>query len=82
MMSEDDDMIDGLPASSAILGMKLEGGKSGNARNMMGGHDRKNSDGISSSIMGLSALGLESQRESQIELASENNHVLDNYSAE
>ena len=43
--------MDGIPTSSAILGMKL------------GGHDRKNSDS-KSSIMGLSALGLESHRES------------------
>lgn len=44
--------IDGFPASSAILGMQL------------GDHARKNSDG-KSSIMGLSALGLESHRTSQ-----------------
>lgn len=74
---EDDDLIDGLPASSVILGMKLDkGAHYGFGRNMPGlpgvGHERKLSDGKSSSVMGLSALGLESQRESQNELASEN----------
>ena len=84
----DDDMIDGLPASSIVLGMRLDkAGGGGLARDsedggsisamrglrMIGaGHDRKLSDGKSSSIMGLSALGLESHRESNLELASDN----------
>ena len=50
-VSESEDGIDGFPASSVVLGMKL------------GDHVRKNSDG-KSSMMGLSALGLESHRES------------------
>lgn len=52
-MEGDDEGLEGIPTSSVILGMKL-------------GHDRKNSDG-KSSMMGLSALGLESHRESQVE---------------
>ena len=52
----DDEGFEGIPTSSVILGMKL--GELG--------HDRKNSDG-KSSMMGLSALGLESHRESQVE---------------
>mmetsp|Transcript_8838 Transcript_8838/g.12101 ORF Transcript_8838/g.12101 Transcript_8838/m.12101 type:complete len:112 (+) Transcript_8838:2664-2999(+) len=43
--------MEGIPASMAVLGMRL------------GEHGRKNSDG-KSSMMGLSALGLESHRES------------------
>ena len=50
-VSESEDGIEGFPASSVVLGMKL------------GDHARKNSDG-KSSMMGLSALGLESHRES------------------
>ncbi len=51
-VSESEDGIDGcFPASSVVLGMKL------------GDHARKNSDG-KSSMMGLSALGLESHCES------------------
>ena len=50
-ISESEEGIDGIPASSVVLGMKL------------GEHVRKNSDGRSS-MMGLSALGLESHRES------------------
>ena len=49
MEAEGSDAISGIP--TGILGMKL------------GEHGRKNSDGRSS-IMGLSALGLESHRES------------------
>ena len=81
---DDEDMIDGLPASSIVLGMRLDGlgggardsedgGSSAAMRGLrMMGHDRKHSDGKSSSIMGLSALGLESHRESHLELASDN----------
>ena len=53
---DDDDGFEGIPTSAVILGMKL--GELG--------HDRKNSEG-KSSMMGLSALGLESHRESQVE---------------
>ena len=49
---DEEDEVDGIPTSSAILGMKLGDH-----------HVRKNSDG-KSSMMGLSALGLESHRES------------------
>ena len=52
----DDDGLDGIPTSAVILGMKL--GELG--------HGRKNSEG-KSSMMGLSALGLESHRDSGVE---------------
>lgn len=55
---EDDDEIDGLPASSAILGMRLDGGigsglnnrhggfnNRNNANNLNNYHNRKDSDG-------------------------------------
>ena len=71
-------MIDGLPASSVILGMKLEKG----GAKLGAYHNRKHSDGKSSSIMGLSALGLESHRESQLELASDNQNAAIESSAE
>ena len=48
--------MDDIPASAVVLGMRL------------GEHMRKNSDD-KSSVMGLSALGLESHRESQDPLA-------------
>ena len=50
-VAESEEGLEGLPASVALLGMKL------------GDHARKNSDG-KSSMMGLSALGLESHRDS------------------
>lgn len=67
--------------------MKLDkGAHNGLGRNLHGlagpGHDRKLSDGKSSSIMGLSALGLESHRESQTELASENQNAIKALEAE
>ena len=48
---EEEEGMEGIPTSAVVLGMKL------------GDHNRKNSDG-KSSMMGLSALGLESHRES------------------
>lgn len=55
-MTEDDEagIDEEIPASSAILGMKLDHGLKGS-----------DEDGQSCSVMGLSALGLQSHRESQ-----------------